>query len=79
MGGTTGPSNHVDGGTSRFDKSGRIYHAVCASCGATSNGFPTTPGVWSNVDPSNNCNMAAFKFELSTIEATVADPNPVVC
>jgi len=79
MGGTSGPSNHVDGGTSRFDKSGRIYHAVCASCGSITNGFPTTPGVWSNVDPSNNCNMAAFKFELSTIEATIADPNPFVC
>ncbi len=79
MGGTSGPANHVDGGTSRFDKAGRIYHAVCASCGSTSNGFPTTPGVWSNVDPSNNCNLAAFKFELSTIEATIADPNPVVC
>lgn len=79
MGGTSGPANHVDGGTSRFDKAGRIYHAVCASCGSTTNGFPTTPGVWSNTDPSNNCNLAAFKFELNTIEALIADPNPVVC
>ena len=23
---------HVDGGTSRFDKRGIVYHAVCASC-----------------------------------------------
>ena len=29
MGGMNSSSNHVDGGTSRFDKSGRIYHAVC--------------------------------------------------
>lgn len=79
MGGTNSSSNHVDGGTSRFDKSGRIYHAVCGSCGAPSNGFTTTPGVWSELDPSNNCNMAAFKFELSTIEAVISNPTPVVC
>ncbi|MCH2228936.1 MAG: gliding motility-associated C-terminal domain-containing protein [Crocinitomicaceae bacterium] len=82
MGGTTGPSNHVDGGTSRFDKDGRIYHAVCASCGSNLfDGFPTTPGVYSNTAPAAgySCNMACFKFELNSIEATIADPNPVVC
>lgn len=79
MGGVSGPANHVDGGTSRFDKDGTIYHAVCASCGAMTNGFPTTPGAWSNIAPSNNCNLAAFKFELGTIQAAVADPNPVIC
>ncbi|NVK64357.1 MAG: gliding motility-associated C-terminal domain-containing protein [Flavobacteriales bacterium] len=80
MGGMNSSSNHVDGGTSRFDKSGRIYHAVCGSCGATvSDGFTTTPGVWSPTNPSNNCNMAAFKFELSTIEAVISNPTPIVC
>lgn len=79
MGGTTGPPNHVDGGTSRFDKQGRIYHAVCASCGLSTTGFTTTPGVWSNTDNSSNCNLAAFKFELSTIDAIVAVPQTVVC
>jgi len=38
--------DHVDGGTSRFDKRGIVYQSVCGSCGATQ-GFPTTPGAWS--------------------------------
>ncbi len=79
MGGFTNSPDHVDGGTSRFDKEGRIYHAVCAACGGDPNGFTTTPGVWGPTNNSNNCNLAAFKFELSTIEALVADPAPVVC
>jgi len=79
MGGTTNSWNHVDGGTSRFDKAGRIYHAVCAACGGNSNGFTSTPGVWSPINASSNCNLAAFKFELSTIEAIVSTPNNVVC
>lgn len=82
MGGTTGPANHVDGGTSRFDKQGRIYHAVCASCGMNLfNGFPTTPGAWSNTAPSTGyaCNMAVFKFDLNTVEAILSDIEPLIC
>ena len=80
MGGTVSSSNHVDGGTSRFDKSGRIYHAVCGSCGnGVNNGFTSTPGVWSPTSQSNNCNLAAFKFELSTIEAVIGNPASVIC
>ena len=79
MGGVSSSNNHVDGGTSRFDKSGRIYHAVCGACGGVNNGFTTTPGVWAEANPSNNCNLAAFKFELSTIEAVVSNPDPLVC
>ncbi len=79
MGGTSTSYNHVDGGTSRFDKSGRIYHAVCGACGGNDFGFTTTPGVWSPTNQSNNCNLAAFKFELSTIEAVVGSPDPVIC
>lgn len=83
MGGVSSSSNHVDGGTSRFDKSGRIYHAVCGSCGAgVTNGFTTTPGVWAPSNPASgngSCNLAAFKFELSTIEAVISNPTPLVC
>ncbi|MEO1451699.1 MAG: PKD domain-containing protein, partial [Bacteroidota bacterium] len=62
--------DHVDGGTSRFDKNGVVYHAVCASCGGTNN-FPTTPGVVSTTNNSSNCNLALFKiaFDLAGIEA----------
>ncbi len=79
MGGTSSSYNHVDGGTSRFDKSGRIYHAVCGGCGGQDFGFTSTPGVFSPTNNSSNCNLAAFKFELSTIEAVISNPNTVIC
>lgn len=68
---------HVDGGTSRFDKGGIVYHAVCAGCAAfnVTNGstsdFPTTPNAWSRTNGSRNCNNAAFKFDLSTLKARI--------
>jgi gliding motility-associated-like protein len=58
--------DHVDGGTSRFDKNGMIYHATCA-CGDS--GFPTTPTAWSTVNNSNNCNNAAFKIDIDRLKA----------
>lgn len=79
FGGTNSSANHVDGGTSRFDKKGNIYHAVCGACGGNNFGFTTTPGVWSPQNPSPNCNLAAFKFELSTIDAVVNNPAPLIC
>jgi gliding motility-associated-like protein len=79
IGGTSSSYNHVDGGTSRFDKNGNIYHAVCGACTGNPNGFSTTPEAWSTTNQSSNCNLAAFKFELSTIEAVVAAPDPLVC
>lgn len=60
---------HVDGGTSRFDKSGIVYHAVCAGCGGSFDDFPTTPGAWSNTNNSLSCNNAAFKFDLASLRA----------
>ena len=79
MGSQNGSSDHVDGGTSRFDKQGGVYHAVCAACGGNTNGFPTTPGVYSETNNSSNCNMAAFLFELSKIDATLSAASPTVC
>lgn len=73
--GGTQSRTHVDGGTSRFDKSGIVYHAVCSGCAAlnATNGptsdFPTTPGAWSRTNNSPNCNNAAFKFDLSSLRA----------
>lgn len=59
-------SEHVDGGTSRYDQNGVIYQGICANCsgpGATSR-FPTTPGVWAPVNGAGNqgCNEAAVKI-----------------
>jgi gliding motility-associated-like protein len=57
---------HVDGGTSRFDKKGIIYQSVCAGCGR--NGlFPTTPGAYSRSMNSNNCNNAIFKIDFENL------------
>ncbi len=61
--------DHVDGGTSRFDKKGIVYQAVCSSCGGATTDFPTTPGAWSNTDNSNNCNLGVFKLDLSQLTA----------
>ena len=59
--------DHVDGGTSRFDRNGNIYQSVCASCGGCQQ-FPTfpDPGAWSNTNNSSNCNNAVFKINLIT-------------
>ncbi|GAO41328.1 T9SS C-terminal target domain-containing protein [Flavihumibacter petaseus] len=73
-------SEHVDGGTSRYDQNGVIYQAICANCFTGSNPrprFPVTPGAWccSNgfsgaYDPSGNgngaqCNLAAVKIHFN--------------
>ncbi|MFK8036659.1 MAG: gliding motility-associated C-terminal domain-containing protein [Crocinitomicaceae bacterium] len=71
--------DHVDGGTSRFSKGGKIFHAVCAACQGLDNGFPTTPGAYSETNSSSNCNMAGFVFDLSKIEAVLGTPLPITC
>lgn len=54
-------AEHVDGGTSRFDRNLVVYQAVCAGCGANSD-FPTTVGAVSQTNNSTNCNLGVFKF-----------------
>jgi len=59
---------HVDGGTSRFDRKGIIYQSVCAGCGGHDD-FPVTPGSWpttmygNNWNQSSNCNNGTFKIK----------------
>lgn len=67
-----GFGEHVDGGTSRFDRNGVIYQALCANCGRDVS-FPTTPGVWSPSNGSSECNLAAVKiaFNLSGVVGSV--------
>lgn len=73
VGGNGGPAgDHVDGGTSRFDRKGVVYQSVCESCGGNSN-FPTFPAnCVSPTNKSNNCNNLLFKFDLD-IPLTIAD------
>lgn len=77
MGDPDSGGDHVDGGTSRFDKSGTIYHAVCAACNV--NDWPTTPGAFSEDNGSSNCNMAVFQFELAQIDAVLSTGAPIIC
>ena len=69
-----GVGEHVDGGTSRFDKRGVVYQAVCASCGGTQ-GFPLPPGAGTYTirNGSPKCNNAAFKMNFEVLQA---DPGP---
>jgi len=72
-------AEHVDGGTSRYDKQGCVYQSLCAGCHGN-NDFPVTPNV---VGPTNNsglCNMGVIKmdFILGTVVADFYVP-PVAC
>ena len=67
-------NDHVDGGTSRYDKNGVIHQAVCANCGGGA-AWPTTPGSWSpqNGTGGKGCNLAAIKiaFDFSGVASGV--------
>ena len=69
-----GYSEHVDGGTCRYDPKGNIYQAICATCSgygepAISKGFPIYPKYGNNqvvatASGANGrgCNLAAVKI-----------------
>lgn len=77
--------DHVDGGTSRFDRKGVIYQSVCASCGTgrTGSGFPTTPFSAfptkniTTIIPTNTstCNNVLFKYNLDILPQAKIDIN----
>lgn len=73
--------DHVDGGTSRFDKKGHVIQSVCASCGGCQQ-FPTSPnpGVWSTTNDATNCNNAVFKIRIiENLAQANFDPVPIGC
>lgn len=61
--------DHVDGGTSRFDRNGKIYQAICGNCNIGSRGiYPTTPGSWSTVNNASGggeCNLTMLKIDMN--------------
>jgi gliding motility-associated-like protein len=72
--GETNPSNggsdHVDGGTSRFDANGVIYQAICGNCKLSNPVpvFPVTPGAWSTTNNASNgggCNLTMLKIAMN--------------
>ncbi len=70
---------HVDGGTSRFDKSGVVYQSVCGGCTGVSD-FQTSPNAWSANNLSSNCNNLIFKFDFQTLlEADFTLSDTAIC
>lgn len=77
---------HVDGGTSRFNRKGVIYQSVCAGCGGNSaatvhQDFPVTPGAWPGIPgapnqnvQNYNCNNGVFKIDFQ-FQAPVSSMN----
>ncbi len=63
-----GNADHVDGGTSRFDKGGVVYQGVC-SCVFTGL-LNTTSNAWAT-GQSTDCDVGAFKidFDIETVTA----------
>ena len=72
--GSPNDEDHVDGGTSRFDRRGIIYQSACAGCNGLST-FPTTAGVVSRTNNSANCNNAVFKINFDLPIAVAAFRN----
>ncbi len=77
---TGGSNEHVDGGTSRFDKKGYVYQAVCGGCQGRSN-FPVPIGAnfYSRTNNSANCNNASFKFDFAEELRADAGPDQEIC
>ncbi len=77
--------DHVDGGTSRFDKRGVIYQSVCSSCPNSPpglNDFPTTSNAVFKNNVSVRCSNASFKLDFRlgySIDATFFASPTTIC
>ncbi|MFT5724012.1 MAG: gliding motility-associated-like protein [Bacteroidia bacterium] len=76
--------DHVDGGTSRFDKKGVVYQSVCSSCPDAGEpghqDFPVTPNAAFTENWSPRCSNASFKIDLqikTDVDAYFV-PNPII-
>ncbi|MDZ4750146.1 MAG: PKD domain-containing protein [Flavobacteriales bacterium] len=67
--------NHVDGGTSRFDKNGAVYQGVCSG-----GGFTTTPDAWATNQPGG-WDIGVFKidFDVSGVNSAISGSDIVGC
>ena len=76
--GSASAAEHVDGGTSRFDRKGKVYQAMCAGCGGDSN-MPIFPANAVSSDNNNSCNLGVFKMDFD-LPVVIADFEvPVGC
>jgi|GEM_PF-891410 len=75
-----GSGDHLDGGTSRFDKKGIIYHAVCHG---TAGAFPTTTGAaFPNPLGSASWDVVGFKIDNNSpavVALTSVNPGYTSC
>jgi gliding motility-associated-like protein len=58
--------DHVDGGTSRFDKKGVVYQSVCSSCPGFNqhfDDFPVSANAPFKLNLSPRCSNASFKLD----------------
>lgn len=67
---TTPGTDHVDGGTSRFDAQGNIYQAICGNCKLTQPppspiGSLVTTGAWATNNPSPDCQLTMVKIAMN--------------
>lgn len=76
-----GDANHVDGGTSRFDKAGIVYQGVCSCLSTTAGTLNTLPNAWAT-NQVTFCDVGVFKidFEIETVIANAfAAPSTSGC
>lgn len=72
--GENAEDDHVDGGTSRFDRRGIVYQSVCASCSKGPNGaFPTTANSYAPRNLSVRCSNVGLKIDFRKNNAVIAD------
>lgn len=57
---------HVDGGTSRFDKSGIVYQGVCSG-----GNFFTNPDAWSSTQPGWDIGVFKMDFQVAGVNASL--------
>lgn len=76
--GSNTTSDHVDGGTSRFDQNGIIYQSVCADC-RNRDDFQLSNALFP-INNSPSCSNALFKISLEVLPtATIKVDNDSIC
>jgi len=77
-------SDHVDGGTSRFDRNGIVYQSVCGGCGGKTDfdfSLSQNQDVWSTTNQNtsnNNCNNLVFKLDFNLIPHAEIEADKVI-
>lgn len=57
------PGDHIDGGSSRMDPAGIVYHSICTPSAL----LPTSSGVWSSKKKTSGYDIASWKFDFQQV------------